>query len=266
VAEQLRLQHALRQRGAVDPHEGTRLARAVDVDGARHHLLAGPRLPAQEHGRRRLRHLLDARQHLAQRGGIAHDGAEAEGAVRLLGQHPDVSGELLLEPAVLPQEREALDRVGEDAAQLLRVPGLGDVAVDAPQVDRLDQHVDVGEGGHDDPHRVGADLSRRLQQIEAGHPRHPLIGDDDRHVLAARQRQRLLAAAGQQKLSPLLLRIEPYRFTEFPFSVSRLVQAVLGEPQVVVKPAIAFEAGLDGIEELLRHAKMIPADQGFGQP
>jgi len=33
-----------------------------------------------------------------------------------------------------------------------------------------------------------------------GHPWHPLVGDDDRHVLRARQRQRLLAAASEQKL------------------------------------------------------------------
>ena len=31
-----------------------------------------------------------------------------------------------------------------------------------PEVDRLDQHVDVGERGEDDADRVGADLARRL--------------------------------------------------------------------------------------------------------
>ena len=45
----------------------------------------------------------------------------------------------------------------QHAAHLLRVPRLGDVAVDLPEVDRLDQHVDVGERGEDDADRVGAD-------------------------------------------------------------------------------------------------------------
>ena len=210
VAEQLRLEHAGGQRGAVDPHERARLAGAVDVDGARHHLLAGAGLAAQEDRRRGLRHLLDPRQHVPQRRRLADDGAEAERAVRLLGEHPHVGRELLLQAAVLAQQREALDGVGEHAAHLLGVPGLGDVAVDAAQVDRLDEDVDVGERGHDDPHRVGADLARGLQQIEAGHPRHPLVGDDHRHVLRARQRQRLFAAAGQQKLEGAA-EIEPER-------------------------------------------------------
>ena len=96
VAEQLGLEHARRQRRAVDPHEGPRLARAVDVDGAGHHLLAGAGLAAQEHRRRGLRHLLDPRQHVAQRRRLADDGAEVERAVRLLGEHADVGRELLL--------------------------------------------------------------------------------------------------------------------------------------------------------------------------
>ena len=199
VAEQLRLEHAGRERGAVHAHERPRLARAVDVDRARDHLLAGPGLAAQEHRRRRLRHLLDARQDLAQRGRIADDRAEVERAVRVAGQHARVLLQLLGQAPVLAHQLVALDGVGQDPAQLLGVPGLGDVAVDAPEVDRLDQHVDVGEGGHDDADRVGADLARRLEQLEPGHARHALVGDDHRHVVLLDQRQRLLAAARRQQ-------------------------------------------------------------------
>ncbi len=81
--------------------------------------------------------------------------------------------------------------------QLLAVPGLGDVAVDAAQVDRLDQHVDVGEGGEDDADGVGADVAHGLQQLEAGHARHALVGDHHRDVLVAGDLQRLLGAGGQ---------------------------------------------------------------------
>ena len=82
-------------------------------------------------------------------------------------------------------------------AQLLAVPRLGDVAVDAPEVDGLDQHVDVGEGGDDDADGVRADRAQGLQQVQAGHARHALVGHDDRDVFRAGQLQRLLAAVGQ---------------------------------------------------------------------
>jgi hypothetical protein len=108
--------------------------------------------------------------------------------------------ELLGEAPVLAHQREALHRVGEHAAQLLGVPGLGDVAVDAAEVDRLDQHVDVRERGDDDADRVGADLARRLQEVEAGHLRHALVGDDRGDVFRPRERQRFLAAAREQQL------------------------------------------------------------------
>ncbi len=200
VTEQLGFEDARCQRGAVDAHERARFARAVDVDRARDHLLAGAGLAAQQDRRRRLRDLLDAREHLAQRRRFADDGAEVELVVRVVRQHADVGRQLLGEPPVLAHQREALDRVGQHAAQLLRIPRLGHVTVDAAEVDRLDQHVDVRERGDDDADRVGPDLARRLQQVEARHLRHPLIGDDRRDVFGSRQRQRFLAAAGEQQL------------------------------------------------------------------
>ena len=86
-----------------------------------------------------------------------------------LRQDAGVLPQLLLRGGGSRAAGEALDRLGQDAAQLLGVPRLGDVAVERPEVDRLDQHVDVGERGEDDADRVGADLARRLEQLEAGH-------------------------------------------------------------------------------------------------
>ena len=189
-----------RQRGAVDAHERPR-SRALLMWIAR----ATISLPVPVSPRSSTVDVVGATcstraQHLAQRRRFADDGAEVELAVRVVRQHADVRRELLGEAPVLAHQREALDRVREDAAQLLRVPRLGDVAVDAPEVDRLDQHVDVRERGDDDADRVGADLARRLQQVEAGHLRHALVGDDRGDVFRPRQRQRLLAAAREQQL------------------------------------------------------------------
>jgi hypothetical protein len=49
VAEQLALHQLLRKRRAVDLHEQRVLAGTAGVDGPRHHLLAGARLPQDEH-------------------------------------------------------------------------------------------------------------------------------------------------------------------------------------------------------------------------
>ena len=143
----------------------------------------------------RLRHLLDLGQHLAERRGIAHDGAEVEFAVSLARQDPGVLGKLFGQAAILAHQMEALDRLDEDAAQLLAVPRLGHVAIDTPEIDGLDQHVHIGEGGHDDADGVRPHLANRAQQFETAHAWHALVGDHHGHVMLARQRQRLLATA-----------------------------------------------------------------------
>ena len=210
VAEQLGLEHARRERRAVDAHERLLLARAVDVDGVRDQLLAGAGLAAQQHGRARRRDLLDLLQHLAQRGAVADDVAEVELAVELLVQVAGVLGELGREAAVLAVQVEPLDRVLQHAADLLRVPRLGDVAIDLAEVDRLDQHVDVGERGEDDADRVGLARAHLAQQLDAGHLRHALVGDDDRDLLAVEDAERLGATARGQDVERLA-EVEPER-------------------------------------------------------
>jgi hypothetical protein len=114
--------------------------------------------------------------------------------VDLLVQVAGVLGELRRHAPVLARQVVAIERVLQDAADLLGVPRLGDVAVDLPERDGLDQDVDVGEGGQDDADRVGPQLLGLLQQLEAGHLRHALIGDDHRDVALAQHLERLGAA------------------------------------------------------------------------
>ena len=142
-------------------------------------------------------------------GALADDVAEVELAVQLLVQVAGVLGELRREPPVLAQQVEALDRVLQDAAHLLRVPRLGDVAVDLAEVDRLDQHVDVGERGEDDADRVGRDA--RATSRSSSRP--VIFGmrwsvTIDRDVLLREDRQRL-GAAGRGQDVERLPEVEP---------------------------------------------------------
>ena len=141
---------------------------------------------------------------------VADDVAEVELAVDLLVEVAGVRGELLGEPLVLALQIEPLDRVLEDAADLLRVPRLRDVAIDLPEVDRLDEHVDIGERGQDDADRLGLARLDLAEQLDAGHLRHPLIGDDHGDFLLVEDLQRLGATARRQDVERLA-EVEPKR-------------------------------------------------------
>jgi hypothetical protein len=65
VTEELAFQQAGRNGGTIELHEGSLLAAAVIVNGARDQFLAGTRFAKQEHGRIAFRNGLDHLQHLA---------------------------------------------------------------------------------------------------------------------------------------------------------------------------------------------------------
>jgi len=92
------------------------------VDRVGDQLLAGAGLAAQEHGRAGGRDLLDLLQHLAQRRRVADDLAEVELAVHLARQVAGVLSQLLLEPAVLAPQVEALERLAQHALHLFAGP------------------------------------------------------------------------------------------------------------------------------------------------
>ena len=162
VAEQLALEHAGRERRAVDAHERLVLARRVDVDGVRDQLLAGAGLAAQEH--RRAASARPARPWPAPRAAPALSPMMLPKSNAPCISLVQVAGVLArAAPSSRAFSRRRWKRsiaCCEDAAHLLGVPRLGDVAVDLAEVDRLDQHVDVGERGEDDADRVGPDAAR----------------------------------------------------------------------------------------------------------
>ena len=105
---------------------------------------------------------------------------------------------LIAQPRVFLQQVIALQRLQKDAAHLLAVPGLGDVAVDMAHVDRFDQHIHIGISRHDDRHRQGRDLLGSLEKLKARQLGHPLVSDDDRHTLLRQDRKPLLCRLSRQ--------------------------------------------------------------------
>ena len=84
VAEELALEQARRDGGAVDLDEAALAPRAALVDRARDQLLAGARLAADQHRRAGGRHRLHQLQHLPERGRLADDVVEVVRGADLL--------------------------------------------------------------------------------------------------------------------------------------------------------------------------------------
>jgi hypothetical protein len=139
-----------------------------------------------------------------QRDDVAKAGGGADERVERRRPHPvgrDLSTqrvvgqlELVAQPHDVLQQRVALGRPAHHQRQLLGLPGLGEEVVDVAGVDRLHEAVHVGVGGEDDPQGLGRDSLTAAQQLDPRHARHALVGHDDRHLLAAQHRERLLAA------------------------------------------------------------------------
>ena len=163
-------------------------------------------------------------------------GLDVEPAVREL-----VPGEVVLDgvptnrPAVAhdpdPFERRAVagppvrQQVLEDREEplLRRVPGLEEVVVQADGVDRRDGDLGVRVGREQDPFRVGVNVPDRLEELDARHARHPLVGQEQ-------------GDGGAAQLEPAR-RVEGGR-------------AAVGSHDPVVRPESAPQVPLDGAEHL----------------
>ena len=87
--------------------------------------------------------------------------------------------------AGLPRRQQVLD----DREELLlgRIPRLQQVVVERDLVDRRDRRLGVGVGRQQHALGVGNELARLDEVLGAGHPGHPLIGDQHRDLVAARE-------------------------------------------------------------------------------
>ena len=79
------------------------------------------------------------------------------------------------------------EQVVEYRVELLlgRVPGLEEVLVEADLVDRSNGDVGVGVGGQQDALRLGLERERLGEELGAGHRRHALVDEEQRHRIVA---------------------------------------------------------------------------------
>src|SRR5262245_57595694 len=203
MAEELALEDTLRECGAVDSHEEPVATRAAVVDRAGHQLLPGPGLALEKDGRGGPGDLPDQHHHLAHRRALPHDlvGDRRSPEVCVLrGQALVRVPQLLDQAGVLACQLEHLDRAMEGQAKLLALPGLGDVAEDPARVDRRYDRLDVRVACQDDAVRIGAELHRAMQELDAVHVRHALVRDDHGRIVRLEDLEATAAAFRGQHL------------------------------------------------------------------
>ena len=149
-----------------------------------------PALVEEEHGRRIETQLFDDRaQELVQ------ERLQVELLVDGLGDLID-RGELAYQTLALTVECVDLDGALEGETQLVRVPGLRNVAVDGPVVDRDAQGLGIAVGGHENADRLRVELAHLRQEVDSGHAGHAVIGQHQGHGLLVQDPQPLFSAAG----------------------------------------------------------------------
>ena len=86
--------------------------------------------------------------------------------------------QLAEQPLALRDQRAALHGVAHDSLQLFGVPRLGDVAVDVSPVDGVDHGADIGIAREEEAHRLRLGLAHMVEELDARHLRHALVGHD----------------------------------------------------------------------------------------
>ena len=199
VPEELALEQRVGERRAVLGDEALILARARVVDRAGHQVLAGAGLAGDQHGGVRLGHLLHHLEHLVHRRARADDLVEGVATLDLAPQREVLRAQPLVglrerggELDVLGRQLVGLERALHVEAHLVGLPGLLDVAVDAPFVDAAHQRADVGVARqqHADGARIA--LDRLLEELDPADAGQDLIRDDQRDVLALEDREPVL--------------------------------------------------------------------------
>ena len=100
------------------------------------------------------------------------------------------------EPLVLAPQPRRLGRLADGGDELLLVPGLRDDAVDLARVHRLQRDPEVLGGGAEDADGARGADARRLEEGDAVHLRHHVVGDDHDGAVDLEGRQGLRRGAG----------------------------------------------------------------------
>ncbi len=100
------------------------------------------------------------------------------------------------QPLPLGQQVILLGGLADDSLQLHGIPGLEDVAKDVPFVDRVNHGLDVSIAGEQHADGVGLKPAGLAEKRIALHPRHPLVGEDQLHLVCVQHGDRLTAGPG----------------------------------------------------------------------
>ena len=195
VSEELALDQRVGDRAAVDAHQPVGGAVAVAVDRADHEALAGARLAVDQHREIGLRHLLDEVADLADLRAVSHE--LWKGHLPFLGGQPRRRRRgrpLAVGQGVLHHAKEfaELHRLGDE------VPGT--------QLHCGHGRIDRAVAGHHDDRDVPIDLPDPLERLQAVHPGHPDVEDDQMGKLLTDERQGLLRPRGRP--GAIALRLE----------------------------------------------------------
>jgi hypothetical protein len=119
----------------------------------------------------------------AVRDGVA--GQQVPGVERR--RRPPVADQLDLVRAAPAGGLPALEHRVDDRVELLvdRLPGLEQVLVDVDDVDRPDRGLGVGVGGEQGAPGAREEVHRPLEEVDAVHLRHPVVGEEHRDLVAA---------------------------------------------------------------------------------
>ncbi len=126
-------------------------------------------------------------------------------------------------------------QVVQDGIEVLlgRVPGLHQVVIESDRVDAVDRRLGVCVGREQRFAGFGVDLPGLVQELGAAHPRHPLVGQEQRH----------------RRVAPLE---QPHRIERFG------ARAGLHDP--VFAAVVLPEVSLDGVQ----HLRLVVYDQDDG--
>ena len=180
VPEEFALEQMLAQRRARDLHERAVLARTQAMDVRRQHALAGAAFAGDQRGRVAVSHL---RGDLRKFSRMRTVGEKRFGLDETL----DPIAQLL----VLGAQLVNFQRARDDVHDVVGGERLGDVVV-GPQAHRLDRVGNRAVGGHHHYWHRGIEALDRFEQLQAAHPFHPNVGDDDRGHRRSEQFERSL--------------------------------------------------------------------------
>ena len=102
------------------------------------------------------------------------------------------------QPFPLGQQVVLLGGLADDPFELDGVPGFEDVAENMPFIDRVDHGLDVGIAGEEHADGVGLEPAGLAEEGVSLHPGHPLVGEDQLHLMVVQQRDRLTAGRGRE--------------------------------------------------------------------